>query len=201
MAKAKTIRIACKGSRMAKLDSLEIIQGDLKELSEENYAKLRKRIVTKGFDAPLFVWEDKILDGTQRVRVLRKMTSDGWVLSKGEVPVCDIEAANLEEAKDRLLGYVSQYGKLTDAGLQEFLSTMEIPDLDTLDLPDFNLDAFRDLLPEGGTERDEIQHEKLTPYSRVHVLLSFPPEVLAEIQDRLNEITLHPQVEYEQGQN
>lgn len=143
MAKAKTIRIACQGSRMAKLDDLELIQGDLKELSAENYGKLRRRIEQKGFDAPLFVWENKILDGTQRYRVLNKMVEDGWVLPKNQVPVCDIEAASLEEAKDRLLGYVSQYGKLTEEGLYEFLSGMEMPDLETVDFPDFDLEEFK----------------------------------------------------------
>jgi len=105
------VPIKCKGSRWAKLDSLEVIQGDLKELSEEGYAKLRKRIETIGFDAPIFVWKNKILDGTQRYRILTKMLKEGWTLPKG-VPVCDIQAKNLSEAKERLLGYVSQFGKL-----------------------------------------------------------------------------------------
>ena len=103
------------------MDSLGVIQGDLKELTEENYAKLRGRIETKGFDAPLFVWQNAILDGTQRYRVLHRMLADGWELPDHMVPVCDIEAASLEEAKERLLGYVSQYGTVTDEGLYEFL--------------------------------------------------------------------------------
>ena len=135
------VSIKCKGSRWAKLESLTVIQGDLKELSEENYAKLRNRIETHGFDAPIFVWKDKILDGTQRYRVLGKMVEEGWTLPKG-VPVCDIQAKNLSEAKERLLGYVSQFGKLTEDGLYEFLQGIEEPDLATLDLPDFDWDGF-----------------------------------------------------------
>jgi hypothetical protein len=135
------IRIACHGSRLAPLASLEVIQGDLKELSTENYAKLRQRIETKGFDAPVFVWRDKILDGTQRCRVLGTMLADGWELPGGLVPVCDIEAADLEEAKERLLGYVSQYGRVTEDGLREILDGMEVPDLDTVVLPGVNLGA------------------------------------------------------------
>jgi hypothetical protein len=139
----RTIRLACQGSRLAPLGALEVIQGDLKELSEENAAKLRWRIEHLGFDAPLFVWQDKILDGTQRVRILHEMLADGWHLPEGMVPVCDIEAATLAEARERLLGYVSQYGTVTDEGLYEFLSTMPDPHLASLDLPGFNLDAFR----------------------------------------------------------
>jgi len=138
----KTIKIACKGSRLAALDKLEVIQGDLKELSRENYNKLRKRIETKGFDAPLFVWKGKILDGTQRYRVLTAMLEDDWVLPGGKVPVCDIKAKDLKEAKERVLGYVSQYGKVTHAGLNEFLSGIEEPDFETMNLPEFDFSIF-----------------------------------------------------------
>lgn len=149
------IQIKCEGSRMAQLASLETIQGDLKELSEGNYAKLRTRIETDGFDAPIFVWGNRILDGTQRKRVVEKMIEDGWTLPDGLVPVCDIHAETLDEAKRRLLGYVSQYGKLSTDGLYEFLHEFdEMPSLDTLDLPDFDMEAFKtgflgDEIPEG----------------------------------------------------
>lgn len=141
---SQTVRIKCKGSRSAKLADLEIIQGELKELSEEAYVKLRKRIEKKGFDAPLFVWGRKVLDGTQRKRVLERMIEEGWTLPGGRVPVCEIEADSLEDAKDRLLGYVSQFGRLTGDGLYEFVSGMDaLPDLDLLDLPNFDLEAFK----------------------------------------------------------
>lgn len=140
------IRIACRGSHLVPLASLETIQGDLKELSEQNYNKLRQRIETKGFDAPLFVWQNKVLDGTQRCRVLGSMVVDGWELPGGLVPVCAIEAKDLEEAKDRLLGYVSQYGRLTEDGLSAFLDGLEAADLDTLVLPGVDL----------GTDRAEV---------------------------------------------
>jgi hypothetical protein len=129
---------------MAPLGSLVVIQGDLKELTEENYAKLRWRIENKGFDAPIFVWENMILDGTQRYRVLNKMLAEGWQLPEGLVPVCDIEAENLEEAKERLLGYVSQYGQVTEDGLYEFLNGMAEPHLESVDLPDFDMGAFQE---------------------------------------------------------
>jgi len=142
---AKVIAIKCKGSRMAPLSSLEIVQGDLKELSKKNYEKLRQRIEEKGFDAPLFVWQNKILDGTQRFRVLGQMLKEGWELPGGMVPICDIDAIDLQEAKERLLGYISQYGKLTEDGLYEFVSDMPDIDgvLDSLDLPDFDMETFK----------------------------------------------------------
>ncbi len=199
---AKVIAIKCKGSRMARLTDLEIIQGDLKELSEEDGDKLRQRIETMGFDAPLFVWQNKILDGTQRFHTVKAMLKDGWELPGGLVPVCDIEAADLPEAKERLLGYVSQYGKLTEAGLHDFMADMDVSALDTLDLPGFDMEAFEGGDTDGWEEEDtDRRTEDLRPYKRVHVLLSFPPEVLSEIEEHLSKIVDHPQVEYEQGQN
>lgn len=135
----RVIRVVCQGSRMASLASLVVIQGELKELSEENYRKLRWRIETMGFAAPVFVWQDKILDGTQRTRVLQKMVEDGWKLPGGVVPVCDIAAQSLDEAKDRLLGYVSQYGTVTAGGLDAFLEGMDTSAMDTVDIPGFDL--------------------------------------------------------------
>jgi hypothetical protein len=153
------IQIKCEGSRMAPLADLEVIQGELKELSPANRAKLRRRIEQKGFDAPLFVWGSKILDGTQRRSVLNDMIRDGWVLPGGLVPVCDIEASSLEEAKERLLGYVSQFGKVTEDGLYELLSGMADPDTESLDLPGFNMNQFKEgfLEDPGATGEDNVQ--------------------------------------------
>ena len=136
------IKIKCKGSASKKLSSLKILQGELKELSEANAAKLRKRIEKFGFDAPFFVYKNNILDGTQRLKVLQEMVADGWALPKGEVPVVEIKADSIQDAKERILGYVSQFGKLTSEGLEDFIA--DIPDLDfeLLDLPDFDIDAF-----------------------------------------------------------
>ncbi|HUV67888.1 MAG TPA: hypothetical protein VMW24_28620, partial [Sedimentisphaerales bacterium] len=167
---AKNIKIACKGSRMEKLTSLEVIQGALKELSPQNLAKLRTRIETKGFDAPFFVWQKKILDGTQRKKVLDAMIADGWTLARGEVPVCEIQATSLDDAKDRLLGYVSQYGKVTFDGLREYLDGIEMPDLGTIDLPDFDWDRFEATIlnppPEGLTDPDAVPDPPKKPISK-----------------------------------
>ena len=136
---AKTIKINCKGSGLCELSRLKIIQGELKTLSPQNEVKLRKRIEKYGFDAPFFVWRNKILDGTQRKIVLEKMIEDGWKIPGGKVPVCQIKAENLNDAKQRLLGYVSQYGKVQSTGFREFIGNMDVPDVDLIDIPDFDV--------------------------------------------------------------
>ena len=138
------IEIKCKGSANKKLKDLKILQGDLKELSEGNMLKLRNRIEKFGFDAPFFVYNNHILDGTQRFKVLQGMIADGFTLAKGEVPIVEIKAKNIADAKERILGYVSQFGKLTSDGLTEFIVDMPDLDFELLDLPDFDLDDFID---------------------------------------------------------
>lgn len=195
----RRIKIRCKGSRMELLSKLSVIQGGLKELSAGNLAKLRNRIETKGFDAPLFVWGNKILDGAQRKAALESLLAEGWTLPAGKVPVCDIEAESLDQAKDRLLGFISQYGKLTQAGFSSFVSSVEAADLETIDVT-FEAAELAAAMPSlgGGPTYREFT---LKPYRMTHVLLSFPPEVFSQIRGDLETIIAVKGVEYEQGSN
>jgi hypothetical protein len=51
--------------------------------------------------------------------------------------------------------------------------------------------------------REDLEHEEveLRPYRMTHVLLSFPPKKMIDIQKHLDEILKIPEVEYEQGSN
>lgn len=117
------IAIKCKGAIDLPLESLVVIQGNLKELSETNYTKLHDLIVSKGFDSPIQIWESpdgtkQILDGTQRVRVLIKLREEGYTIPA--IPCDLIYADNKKDAHERLLTKVSQYGQVTEEGLYEF---------------------------------------------------------------------------------
>jgi len=79
------------------------------------------------------------------------------------------------------------------------------------DLPSLNeilsgLDGI-DLELTGFSEDDlfkeplEYKEIELRPYRMTHVLLSFPPEKMIDIQKHLGEILKIPEVEYEQGSN
>lgn len=124
------IKIKCTASHFFELDELIVIQGNLKELSTENYEKLKKNILKHGFISPIHIWFNKeknvneILDGTQRLRTCQKMREEGIKIPK--LPVTIIEAENEKEAREILLSLVSQYGKLSDEGLYEFLETSQI---------------------------------------------------------------------------
>lgn len=141
----KTIQIKCKGSREIEIDQLIDLQGDLKELTKVNAEKLKRSILKYGFSFPVFVWENKksdyIIDAHQRKAVLLKMRDDGYTIPK--LPIVDIEAKNKKEAKEKLLMLNSQYGKITDDGLYEYLEVGNINFDNIKDDLEFNFDLDR----------------------------------------------------------
>ena len=110
-------------------DLLEL-QGELKDLTERNAAKLRRSIAKHGIFVPFFIWpapdgNTYILDGHQRKRTLVK---DGY--GSLPVPCVLVHADTLPEAKEKLLVISSQYGRITQEGFDEF--TFDLPDVGEL---------------------------------------------------------------------
>jgi hypothetical protein len=143
-----SIKVNCKGAVNIGLDDLTQLQGDLKELSEANFRKLRASILKNGITFPMFVWQDDgtnfILDGTQRDRVLRKLATEGYEIPP--LPCALITAKDKREACEKILLISSQYGKMTNESLYEFISKNELGFLELeemLDLPQINLEKFK----------------------------------------------------------
>jgi len=167
----KKIKIECQGQELVDISELTPLQGNLKELSEINYNKLKNSILKYGFSFPAFVWryENKkyILDAHQRLFTLKKMINEGYELQDNKIPVVYIQAVDKREAKEKLLQLNSQYGKITDEGMYEFIneidSELNIEDLSKdLNLPDFDLDYFVDgWVNEKGVEVDESEYSCL----------------------------------------
>lgn len=138
------LKITCQGFTTVELDELNDLQGNLKDLSEENYVRLRNSMVEFGFSFPVFMWVDEtgkkwIVDAHQRKRVLLKMREEGIVIPP--LPADIIHAKDKIEAKKKLLLHESHYGKLTQEGYDEFFveSGFEFKEdeiSDFLDLPD-----------------------------------------------------------------
>jgi DNA modification methylase len=101
-------------------------QGDLKDLTEANYDKLKKSFEKHGFIFPISIWQDGdknyLIDGHQRQRVITKEYGDV------EVPVIKIPAKDIKEAAEILLKVTSQYGTITQEGLDTYIATYELPE-------------------------------------------------------------------------
>jgi len=124
-------------------DKLKQLQGDLKDLLEENCVKLYESLRKYGYRVPTFVWQDDegelwIEDAHQRQKVLRRMEERGWNIPK--IPYVKIYAKDRKEAAEMLLQINSRYGVynpettfLDEFGIDlDFLDEIEIPELDSL---------------------------------------------------------------------
>lgn len=121
----------------APISELNATQGDLKFLSKENYDKLKGTIEKHGFDMPVTVWVDSqgekwLLDGHQRKHVLE---TEGW---NDPIPYLVIKAPNMQTAAERLLQITSQYGTVTQEGLDEYIAKFELPEMEIKNLTNFD---------------------------------------------------------------
>ena len=124
---------------------LKFIQNDnFKELSKEAKHKLKSSIVGNNFTQPFYVWEgeDSIycLDGKHRFLLLQELINEG-VSVPFELPATFIDCKNKKEAARLVLLFSSQYAKITNEGLNDFLT---LNDLDfselkeQIDIPEFS---------------------------------------------------------------
>jgi len=144
MNKAKQIPIKCKGNRYLPYHKLKDFQGNLKEMSKENYRKLRALILKHGWIAPVFVWNgNEMLDGHGRLKVLGELIKEGYTI--GDIPIVDIEAKDKQEAAKILLSINSHFQRITDEGLYEFISGvgLQLTDLEAFQLNDIDLGEFK----------------------------------------------------------
>jgi DNA modification methylase len=144
----KTIQIACRGALTIVHTELVPFQGNLKSLSEEDYLKLSQEIRDRGFSDPISIWQSDsknfILNGHQRLRAVQRMEEEGWKVPP--LPVSLIFANSFKEAKMKLLGLASQYGKMEAKGLYEFIMDTQIDSEELFAccrFPEINFESFK----------------------------------------------------------
>jgi ParB-like nuclease domain len=163
-----TIQITCKAAVTMDLAELQPLQGNLKELSVANFEKLKRSILKHGLSFPFFVWQsggvNYVLDGHQRDRVLRKMQEQGYQVPP--LPCALIDAKDRKKAAEKILLISSQYGKMTEQSLDEFLSANELDMnelLDELALPALDMRYFGSGDFEPTDENDQGRLDKKNP--------------------------------------
>ena len=154
MNSSKNIKVTCKGAARLSLDKIISFQGDLKSLSDEDAEKLKRSIIRYGISFPFYVWKQNgkshCLDGHQRQRVLLKMRDEGYKIPP--LPVDWIEAKDEAEAKEKILLISSQYGKMTEDSLYQFVAgSLDFNELlPMIDFPQLDLIALQKTLSENG---------------------------------------------------
>lgn len=155
------IPVTCKGSKKMPLSSLLEFQGNLKTLHDAEAKKLRSSILKHGFAFPVFVWGAHILDGHQRLFVLRQLIDEGYRID--DIPVVEIKAKDRSEAAEKLLLLNSRFGEITDAGLLDFIESFEL-DLSSLELNLENIDIDDIESLENKTQLRDIPEEPARRY-------------------------------------
>ena len=153
------LKINCKGTLEVSLSEVNLIQGDLKSLSEKNFNKLKNQLFTHGFIAPFFVSkiDGKIflIDGHQRFRVINELIDKDELSAPERFPAVLIEASDLEDAKKKLLAITSQYGKISKDSFLYF--TDEIEGLDFSECYSFDAFNIDDLFSKDDGNESEVE--------------------------------------------
>ena len=198
------LKIACQGAAVVQLDQLKEFQGELKTLNKDAFEMLKKELVQTGFAFPFHVWRGpdgarNLIGGHQRKRVLQAMQEEGWVIPP--LPVVWVEAADLKEAKRRVLQDVSQYGKSEGQGLYQFVHhfQLDVEDLASsfrlpeIRLPEFIEEYFGDPAPDpldvGDGEPLRLDTQKGSASDQVKMMqLYFKSNDHAQMLEMLNEL-------------
>ena len=144
----------------------------LKDLSKEANEKLRESLRKNLFVMPFVVWQENedtlwILDGHHRQKILLELQAEGMQIPE-LLDATFISCESKKEAAQLVLVYTSQYAKITQLGLNEFLTTFDLDFLDmknSIDIPDFSADRYEqkfDLYGTSDSEKDDILPESTT---------------------------------------
>lgn len=152
---------------------LKELQGNLKDFSKEAYEKLKNRILEVGFKYPFYVWKDDqencyyYIDGHHRAKTLLKMKDEGIMIPEF-YPVIEIEAKNKKDAATELLHLNSNYGKMTQNGLSDYIKGFNIEKIEIKNVNiqpiNVNLDKVKD--EENKTKNDDELEESINTITK-----------------------------------
>lgn len=141
-----------------------IQEENFKEWFPSGETKLMDSIRKYQFIDPFKVWKDGkklyCLDGKHRYLDLMFIKNQG-VDIPDELPGTFIDCKDLKEAAELVLVYSSQYAKITQQGLFDFVSKFDIqlPDLkDTIHIPEFSMERYEQKFNTYETDSAEEPH-------------------------------------------
>jgi len=189
----KEIKIGCDGTSFVDYRELNEFQEDIKDISRENLDKLKDGIKDV-FKAPLFVWKSDnklwLLDGHQRKKALYELEQEGWIIPL--IPIVEIFANSLKDAKSLILDYISQYGhiniKKIDLYIQKYNIKPKVLNIEKR----IEIDLGKKI---------ELKTEKLKPYKKIHFLISCDIENIDKINNEINKLRKMEGIEIVQGSN
>lgn len=165
-------------SRVIKTEAIKwkeldfIQQENFKEWIDEGDDKLQQSLLKYQFADPFKVWQsgNKLycLDGKHRYLDLLKLEENGVDVPE-KLPATFMRCQNKNEAAELVLAYSSQYAKVTQQGLFDFVSEFDI-DIekaqDSINISEFSMKRFEqkfDILGTEDTDEPHVDTDKLDP--------------------------------------
>lgn len=174
---------------------------DLKPLEKNPFGKignlernrLRKKLEKLGsFDIPTIDTDKILLTFNKRHHILMEI----WGPDEKIHAMFPSRELTEEERKEIILSSNIHEGEWIMDILDEDFFDVDFEDIGL----DMNFDVD-DIVAEEPKERKKSEKKELKDYAQTHVLISFPPEKLLDIQDYLEKIKEFEFVEYEQSSN
>lgn len=149
---------------------LDFIQDEnFKEWIDQSDQKLLDSLLKFQFVDPFKVWHDGdklwCLDGKHRFLDLTKLKETG-VSVPDELPATFVHCDNINDAAELVLIYSSQYARITQQGLFDFVSKfqLDIPSLqNAINIPEFSMQRFEqkfDLFDVNNAEEPEVDMDE-----------------------------------------
>lgn len=191
------VNVACVGAGAAPLSQFQDFQGDFKTISPEALEQLKNEIKLRGFSFPFHVWEKDgiyfLLDGHQRKKALEALLAEGYDIP--ELPFDRVEATDIEQAKMKLLGAASQYGKVDQAGFAEFIrnANLNVTDIaKNYQFPEFDVGKFAEKFFPAPAEMNEGDVNGFTVENGEGLAIDKNPLAVKQVNLFFNEAT-HPE--------
>lgn len=102
---------------------------------DRDVTNLKNSIIKNGFSFPVFLWHghNYVIDGTGRRKAVIELVKEGFDIP--EIPYVEVEAASLEEARQKVIEASSSFGEITKKSLLDFVDgNIEIIDWSTINL-------------------------------------------------------------------
>ena len=196
----KSKSIGFPGIKKFKLSQLKPSEYNPRIIDNETLQSLTNSISHFGCVEPIVVnirnGSNIIIGGHQRYQALRQLG----------VKECICMTVDCSKAEEKLLNLTLNNPKIQGrfiGGLEFYIDELkkELPEyLRQLDLQIDQLQKEIAINPEQNVTLD-YKEEKIKPYQKTHVLISFDPEKLVDILSHLEAIIREPGIEYEQSSN
>ena len=142
-------------------DFLKLEFNTLKD-EKRDVKKLINSIKKTGWNFPVYLWagHNFVIDGAGRKKAVEELLKQGEEIK--EIPVVEIHAETLEEAKAKVLEVSSQFGEITKESFLNFTQDIEL-DYDTFEIDGMTADAFI----ESEEKDDEVPETPEEPKSKL----------------------------------